>query len=533
MAFWNDLNFEDFNMTYKQLKPLSYYGQYLVDNFTPFKKGQTNQANSYYQLLESVIAWEKQYPKKAKSIKFILRSINNIDHCLANLESLNIDSVNFYEIRKFILNVWKILQQVEKESFLEIEQEKIILLIKIFDKYCDTKTGFNISNTTSLKLAQTSQKINEASKNINKIHQTRHEAVSSILGKVVNGRFAIKRNSDSLAKIKEISYLSLIQKDVNFCIFDFLEDELIIELKSERTELQKEYQKEQERIKLKLLEELNKNFPIIKEAAKSIGVFDLLLAKCEFSLQNKCSIPKIVDEQMIMVNKGIHPLLDEKLQLEGMRFTPRSICLAKGTALLTGMNMGGKTVTLRMLRLFAAMVSVGMPIPAEKIEIGLFEFIYSNDKYNDTIRTGLSAFGREVKDMQFAIDKKNEFGLIFIDEIARGACPELGQSLAHSFIEEMQGSNCILLITTHYSGIKKLDTVVKWQTKGVKEELRANHTLEVDQLEQLIDYSLVQTENDYLYSDILQVARLLGLNQNVLERTEQKLSERGCQKWEN
>ncbi len=532
MPFLNKLENSDFISIYKKLRPRSYYGKHKKDNFSPFTRDKLQQAKRYYEKLSFVINWERENKADAKYIRSKLSKIENIDNNLNNLVDYNLDNVNFYEVRKFILNANLILEKLEQvkfNKFITPYDNELRCLKEIFSKYCDLESGFNISNSKFNKLYEVNKEILKDNLKISKVKGTRRALVSKILNKEVDGRFLVEKDDLLVEELNNLDFIHISQKDESYYVFDFLEDKTILDLKRVKNQKKKKYLDLQDDIKIKLLREIISYFDILRKIAKSLGSFDLLLAKSEFFQIKKMCLPKLIDYPEVIIQSGYHPVLEEKLKTKSQTFTPRSININKGVVALTGINMGGKTVTLRMISLFGILVSYGMPIPAKECQFPLFDLIYFNNKFNDTIDSGLSLFGKELKSIQFALNNKNKFGLILIDEIASGANPEVGKFLTHAFIEEMIGSNSIVIITTHYSGINNYDSIQRWKTKGVKEEIESLNELNIDNISKFIDYSLVKSVEDYTSEDILRVVEILGVNENLIVKTKDKLVESRCE----
>ena len=90
-----------------------------------------------------------------------------------------------------------------------------------------------------------------------------------------------------------------------------------------------------------------------------LATLDLLAAKAELARRGGGMMPELSDEPSLIVDNGRHPLLDA-------RAVPQSLRLDDATRLLviSGPNMGGKTVALKMVGLFVVMTYCGMQLPA-------------------------------------------------------------------------------------------------------------------------------------------------------------------------
>ena len=114
----------------------------------------------------------------------------------------------------------------------------------------------------------------------------------------------------------------------------------------------------------------------------------LLVAKAEVARAMDAIVPELTEAPAIVVENGRHPLL-------GPRAVPQSLALDESTRLLiiSGPNMGGKTVALKMVGLFALMTYCGMQMPAGPgTTIGRFERVLADIGDEQSIATNTSTF---------------------------------------------------------------------------------------------------------------------------------------------
>ncbi len=119
----------------------------------------------------------------------------------------------------------------------------------------------------------------------------------------------------------------------------------------------------------------------------------------------------------------------------GLEYTPISIELKEGVSCITGANMGGKTVSLKLVGLLTTMAQHGLLVPAKKMVLGLNNFIKASIGDIQSTEKGLSTFGGEIKLIQEAIELSDKKGLILIDELASGTNPEEGYALSKAIVE--------------------------------------------------------------------------------------------------
>jgi DNA mismatch repair protein MutS2 len=145
------------------------------------------------------------------------------------------------------------------------------------------------------------------------------------------------------------------------------------------------------------------------------------------------------------------------LVLKGAEVVPLNLKLGTSynTLLITGPNMGGKTVALKTCGLLSLMALSGIPIPAgPDTEIPLFKEIYADMGDESSIEDGISTFSSHLKNLMEMEKNAGDGTLILIDEIMRGTDLEEGNCLASAFLEDFTAKNALVIATTHSSALK-------------------------------------------------------------------------------
>jgi DNA mismatch repair ATPase MutS len=114
-----------------------------------------------------------------------------------------------------------------------------------------------------------------------------------------------------------------------------------------------------------------------------------------------------------------------------------------------------------------------------------------------------------------------------IDEIASGTNPVEGLALTKSIIDFLKGKTFITLMTTHFDAVTEEKDVVNMQVRGLANanfrkldsELHlANRRERINIISKYMDYRLYTvTENRQIPKDALNIAKMLGLNDEIIE----------------
>ncbi len=258
-----------------------------------------------------------------------------------------------------------------------------------------------------------------------------------------------------------------------------------------------------------------------------VGKLDLALAKLAFFKGFKCTRPVINTESSdIIIKEGRY--LPTQVQLEKKRrtYTPVSIALKNGVTCITGANMGGKTISLKMVGMMLWMAHMGLFVPAKEADIALREFLIVSIGDDQDADLGLSTFGAEIVNVAKAIKASEGRGVILIDELARGTNPKEGYALSMSIIETLKYKSTMTLITTHFDGLADQNDVTHLQVIGLEkidfEDIKQNidrQSKYMDRLNELMDYRLkeIHTTQD-VPKDAIRIAQLMGLDEKTLDR---------------
>ena len=231
----------------------------------------------------------------------------------------------------------------------------------------------------------------------------------------------------------------------------FIEPSAVVELGNEYKKLLAEEADEIERILTELTAMLAPYADEIREDLNIMGQIDLVFAKAKLSRELNAVMPRLNRSNYVRIVRGRHPLIPAD------KVVPIDIWIGRDyrSLIITGPNTGGKTVTLKIVGLFALMVQSGIFVPAnEGSEFPVFEHIYADIGDEQSIEQSLSTFSSHMKNIVGILDKADENSLVLLDELGAGTDPIEGAALAMSILEELNDRHCICVSTTHYSEIK-------------------------------------------------------------------------------
>jgi dsDNA-specific endonuclease/ATPase MutS2 len=306
---------------------------------------------------------------------------------------------------------------------------------------------------------------------------------------------------------------------------EFDEDKIKI-LKEKRLDIVLEEEKEELNIKKYLSEKIRSYIDLLETNIKSLGELDFLIGKGKLALKFKGSRPSICDGNSLYIEDSFNPYIQSVLSKKGKEFTPVSISLQNGVSVITGANMGGKSVTLKTIVLNLLLAQSGFFVFAHKIKFSMLDFIYFISDDMQSISKGLSTFGAEIVKLKEVIEcVKREDGFVALDEFARGTNPKEGYFLVKSLTKYLNDFNTISLISTHYDGVVQ-DDIVHYQVVGLKNvnfdslryKIDLNKSNSIEIIQEHMDYKLEKVcANNMVPKDALNISILLGLEKSIVD----------------
>lgn len=283
-----------------------------------------------------------------------------------------------------------------------------------------------------------------------------------------------------------------------------------------------------------LSQKLSEWVDALEENTQRIGRLDLWMAKAAFAMGYQCVRPQIVGEG-IHIELGRHIKVEAQLKGENRPYEAISISVNSGVTCITGANMGGKTVSLKLLGMLTAMAQYGLFVPAKAMSLAPRHFILTSIGDLQNIDQGLSTFGAEIVKVSDAVKVAMLDGLILIDELARGTNPREGYAISKAIIDHLARQASISVITTHFDGLADGVGVKHLQVKGLSDadfgqimlEMENNPSRGLSLLHESMDYQLIEvTKPEEVPKDAIRIAKLMGLDEGILESAKEALRHR-------
>ena len=256
-------------------------------------------------------------------------------------------------------------------------------------------------------------------------------------------------------------------------------------------------------VRADLSERLRPFATAIEQAQLALARTDVLMAKAMQMRAMGLTFPELSLDGMCRYEGIFHPQVQAAVTSHGRKYQPVDIAYGLQPTLITGANMGGKTVVLKTLTLCQLLFQFGFGIPAAQARIDVKDEIYFCIGDEQSVEKGLSSFAAEMKNIDAVIkaSRMNKKLLALIDEPARTTNPTEGAALVSALLRVLDGKDMSLVMTTHYDI-----------------EPGKAHCLRVKGFENgEMDYRLVEVRDGEVPHEALNIALNLGIDTEWIE----------------
>lgn len=516
------------------------YGEQLKKGLRPLGPDHIDTIQQCYDETEVVMRLLEKHRYTFVELRNYFKHIKDLSGTFNRLTAQEVLSVTeLFEIKSLVTMMRRMEILLEKVNHQLPENARVYRLESV-EKLLDPEelgvNTFYIYDAYSEALKTIRKDLKAVDHLISKIKKDRKEMVEETLGVKVrlNGEIIVKKEEkDLMALLNDSSLLIYAAETYMSVTYKIRSTEELDRLEEQITELKREEEAEEYNVRKQLSVELETYLDELQSNCQRIGALDLLLARGYYAIGIEGVKPQLLTEESIEIVDGRHLKIAFKHKAEKKPYTPVSITLNKGVSCITGANMGGKTVTLRMVGMLIAMAQMGLYVPAKKMSLSPRNFIYISVGDDQSTDKGLSTFGAEIEHMKEVISMADLRGLILVDELASGTNPKEGYAISKAIINYLKQKNSMTLITTHFDGLADDENVCHFQVSGLSNvdfdalliELRSDKELGMDRIHEHMDYRLkIINNNEEVPKDAINISRLMGLDHEILADAKSILS---------
>ena len=430
------------------LELLTPYGEELSRRVRPYPRREAEELFREQRDLSVLIRAAEKSTAEVNALMRLMMPVKDVRRSIAGIGERTLSEVELFELKRFLLELELLAPQLKKVCALEsVEITALPAALDVIDPDGMRSPSFYVSDRLSEKLAS--------------IRRER---------KLLDEE--IKRNG------------------------------LTEELSLRRTRLAAEEEAENFAVRTGMCMRLAPYAETLGRNAEAIGRLDLLVAKARLAAAYGAIIPEVGAGSFEL--RGMkNPQFAQNLEAKGLAFVPVSLSLTKGSVVITGANMGGKSVAIKTLALNAMLAMCGFAVFAAECKLPYLDDMYLLSEDREDVSGGLSSFGGEMKafDALLRETKDKDTVLVLLDEFARGTNPHEGAELVRAAAKLFNGrENSYAVIATHFDGVAKLARL-HYQVAGLRradpEKIAADmRSGKTDALSKCMDYGLYPVSPD-------------------------------------
>ncbi len=443
---------------------------------------------------------------------------------ILSIEGGILQAEDFMHIRLLAVNAEKIFRWFDAEKRLAYAALAKVLenchyeksIIKMIDEVFDD--AGNIKDSASEALQKIRQNLYKKRNELRRVFEktvarlSRAGYSAEIEESFSNGRRVVAVFSEHKRQVKGILHGESDSRKTAY-----IEPEETIELNNEVFSLEKDEQKEIQRILKALTASLSVYSNLLNAWMMIAGEYDFIEAKAKLAVAMNGNYPNITDKAIVDLKNAYHPLLFLYNKQSGRKTMPVSLKLDEKNRILviSGPNAGGKTVTMKTIGLNQLMIQSGLLVPVHPdSEFGIFKQLFIHIGDTQSIEFELSTYSSHLLHMKYFIENSNGKTLFFIDELGSGSDPNLGGAFAEVILNELNHRYAFGVVTTHYLNLK----VMANHTPGV---INGSMIFDEMHLQPMYKLNIGKPGSSYTFA----IAERIGLPKHLIDNAKKLVDE--------
>lgn len=198
----------------------------------------------------------------------------------------------------------------------------------------------------------------------------------------------------------------------------------------------------------------------LKAFAQIVSELDVYMSLALDAMKGNWTKPEVNNGTELYYENGRHPLVEATLPAGS--FVPNNLDIGTPQTqimLITGPNMGGKSVFLKQTAIITILAQMGSFVPATAARLGVVDKIMTRIGAHDALGRGNSTFMVEMNETAHILASMTPRSLILLDEVGRGTSTFDGISIAWAIVEYLYKPHGgpKVLFATHYFELVDLE----------------------------------------------------------------------------
>lgn len=535
-----------FDYVVHSINVITPFGKKVVKELAPYAPGEEDELIFALNELEQTLNIIRSEPEKVELLLEVFQKVYDNSFTIERSKNSVLSMVELFEMKTLLLQM-KWIREMQSSLTSPLPAgflvDDVDCVLDILDPSRERINTFYLYDTFSQRLSNLREEKRRIETEIRKEQKEQRRKVEGVYGISMTPKFEYlvsKADKSLLERAATIPELSLYAEDYMTTTFTLKSSPAVYEQRKRLEEMNEAIEEEELSVRERLSFEIGCHRQLLLDNCTKIGIFDFTIAKAFYAEQNHCVRPQITEEHVLEVQEGRLLTVEEILRKKGKDYCPVTLMLRDGVTCITGANMGGKTVSLKMAGMCAMLAQHGFFVPCSGAKIGLSNYIHILIGDSQNVQRGLSSFGSEMEELKDILDHSKERTLLLIDEIASGTNPLEGLALTKSLVHYFSERPYITLITTHYDHVANAGEIRNMQVRGLAganfehlaREIRyANRKERIEIIGKYMDYRLEEVvENPKIPKDALNIAQMLGINREIIEQAKTYMEDRKDEK---
>ncbi|RQW80542.1 MAG: DNA mismatch repair protein MutS, partial [Methanothrix sp.] len=178
------------------------------------------------------------------------------------------------------------------------------------------------------------------------------------------------------------------------------------------------------------------------ELVHTLMEFDFVHALGRFALEEGLTMPEFVSEPCLEFEGGRSLVLEKP---EPVSYSLGSSDHPEKVAILSGVNSGGKTSLLDLIAQIVILGHMGLPVPASRCRMSLFQEMYYFGKSRGTLSAG--AFETAIR--KFSVVENRKQKLVLADELEAITEPGASARIIACMLDDLNRRGCVAVFVSH------------------------------------------------------------------------------------
>ena len=349
--------------------PVSPYGDRIFEDLRPFAAGEERTAQARAQRVAAVS--QRAGAERIDAVRGVLRDVPDATPAIARAAIGGVlGDPSLLELRRFGAAIARIDALLADDP--PLANAAVLKLREMLDAGQDRENEFYLSDAFDESLGAARRELMQAQAELDAARGRESERAARELGRTELGEEFIVMRAEHSGPLPQGVRVMREAPTYFLCTLEY-GDAALAALRR-RDDAAAAIAAAEESVRDRISDLVRSEARGLEAAAAALGELDVLFAAAHFAHRFGCLPATIVDRPALAFEGARFLPLEAALATAGRPFVPLEIEL-HDAAVLTGPNMGGKSVALRTCGFVAVCAAFGLPVPAARARLGLFDRI--------------------------------------------------------------------------------------------------------------------------------------------------------------